>query len=100
MTRPTEAPIRLLLRPQEAANSLGVSLRCLMAWVAAGEVPAVRLGERCLRFSVEALKAWVASRSTWPTRISLGVEQSSSSSGILGAVGAGTANCAAGRASG
>jgi excisionase family DNA binding protein len=55
---------RLLLRPQEAANSLGVSLRSLMAWAAAGDVPVVRLGDRCLRFSVADLQVWIASRST------------------------------------
>ncbi len=55
---------RLLLRPQEAANSLGVSLRSLMGWAAAGEVPTVRLGDRCLRFAVADLETWIAARST------------------------------------
>ena len=62
---------RLLLRPQETANALGVSLRTVMDWVADGEIPVVRLGDRCLRFSVEALRQWVAARSTWPTAISV-----------------------------
>ncbi len=61
---PTPPALRLLLRPQEAANSLGVSLRSLMAWAAAGEVPVVRLGDRCLRFSVADLQVWIATRST------------------------------------
>ncbi|MGO9110465.1 MAG: helix-turn-helix transcriptional regulator [Thermoguttaceae bacterium] len=55
---------RLLLRPQEAANSLGVSLRSLMMWVADGSVPHVRLGNRCLRFSVVDLQSWIRERST------------------------------------
>lgn len=71
---------RLLLRPNEAAASLGVSLRTLMEWVAADAVPHVRLGKQpgkatsargsrrrqagsCLRFSPEALRAWIAFRS-------------------------------------
>ncbi len=63
------APDRILLRPQEAANALGVSLRCLMAWVSAGEIPVVRLGERVLRLPVDGLRAWVAQRTTWPTEL-------------------------------
>jgi excisionase family DNA binding protein len=55
---------RLLLRPQEAANSLGVSLRSLMAWASVGEIPVVRIGDRCLRFSVADLEAWIRERST------------------------------------
>jgi len=71
MSHTADSPVRLLLRPGEAANSLGVSLRCLMGWVAEGEIPVVRLGDRCLRFSVDSLRAWVASRSTWPTALSI-----------------------------
>ena len=61
---PAGNPDRLLLRPQEAANSLGVSLRTLMTWAATGSVPVVRLGERVLRFSTADLEAWIAARST------------------------------------
>ncbi len=64
---PTLPP--LLLRPQEAANSLGVSLRCLMGWVKAGEIPVTRIGERCLRFPLDGLRAWVATRTAWPTQL-------------------------------
>jgi excisionase family DNA binding protein len=98
MTRPANNTPRLLLRPSEAAEILGVSLRCLMAWVAAGEVPAVRLGERCLRFSVDALRAWVASRSTWPTALTgVGSAQQGETAGITGANGHGDASGAAKR---
>jgi excisionase family DNA binding protein len=55
---------RLLLRPREAAASLGVSLRTLMSMVAAGTIPAVRLHTRCLRFSPDALRQWIAERTT------------------------------------
>ena len=95
MIHPADSSSRILLRPSEAANALGVSLRCLMAWVKTGDIPVTRLGERCLRFSVDALKTWVASRSIWPTAItSLGVEQSAVSPGLSGAAG----NVAASRA--
>jgi excisionase family DNA binding protein len=49
-------PPRLLLRPQEAANALGVSLRTLMSLVTSGEVPHTRIGERNLRFPLEGLR--------------------------------------------
>jgi len=74
MTRPADNPVRLLLRPQEAANALGVSLRALMGWVSANEIPHVRLGARNLRFPVDALRTWVAGRTAWPTAVSLGAE--------------------------
>jgi excisionase family DNA binding protein len=53
---------RLLLRPAEAAEALGVSQRTLMSWVAAGQIPATRIGERCLRFSVDSLREWIVER--------------------------------------
>jgi hypothetical protein len=57
-----------------------------MSWVAAGEIPTVRLGERCLRFSVDDLRRWVASRSTWPTEMTIaGSESSAISTGVSGA---------------
>ena len=55
---------RLLLRPAEAAEALGISLRTLMTWVNAGAIPVTRLGERCLRFSVASLRDWIADRTT------------------------------------
>ena len=60
---------QLLLRPQEAANALGISLRTVMAMVGKNEIPFVRLGERNLRFPLEGLRHWVASRTTWPTEL-------------------------------
>ncbi len=62
---------RIALRPNEAARALGVSLRCLMQWAKDGEIPVTRLGERCLRFPVDGLKQWVASRTTWPTAVAI-----------------------------
>lgn len=61
---PAPAVPRLLLKPLEAANCLGVSLRTLMAWKDAGEIPFVMLSERVLRFAVADLEAWISERST------------------------------------
>lgn len=61
------SPPRIAMRPQEAANALGLSLRTLMDLVKNGEIPVTRLGERNLRFPVDGLRAWVATRTTWPT---------------------------------
>jgi excisionase family DNA binding protein len=66
---PEPSAPRLLLRPQECADALGVSLRSVMTMVANGEIPHTRIGERCLRFPVEGLRAWVARRTTWPTEL-------------------------------
>ena len=50
---------RLLLRPMEAAKSLGVSRSRIYELIASGELPGiVRLG-RSVRVSSEALRSWV-----------------------------------------
>jgi excisionase family DNA binding protein len=60
-----QAPVpRLLLRPQEAADALGVSLRTLMSLADSGDIPSTRIGTRNLRFSVQALEAWIASKTS------------------------------------
>jgi excisionase family DNA binding protein len=71
MTRTAAIPADpcLLLKPQQAANALGVSLRTLMGLVATNDVPHVRLGDRNLRFPLEGLRSWVNSRTTWPTTL-------------------------------
>ena len=50
---------RLLLRPCEAADALGISVRAVYYLVASGELPAVRLG-RATRFGLDDLRAVVA----------------------------------------
>ena len=57
-------PFRLLLRPQETANALGISLRGLMNMVDRGEIPFVRVGTRNLRFALADLHTWIRERST------------------------------------
>lgn len=50
-----------LLRPDEVARRLGVSRSWVYEAVAAGRLPAVRLGEGGpLRFSERELEGWIA----------------------------------------
>jgi excisionase family DNA binding protein len=56
---------RLLLRPAEAAEILGVSRSKLYELIAQGKIPSVRLDEgRLIRVPVAALKALVDSAGT------------------------------------
>ena len=50
---------RLLLRPAEAGEAIGVSRSKAYELIASGEIPSVRVGG-CVRVPVEALRAWVA----------------------------------------
>ncbi len=89
---------RLLLRPQEAADALGISLRTVMGMVASNEIPFTRIGERNLRFPVDGLRDWVAKRTSWPTELlPSGPEQTPESSRIS-ANGNGRAACGTARA--
>lgn len=59
------APVpRLLLKPVEAADSLGISLRTLMALANDGGIPVTRIGTRNLRFSTAALTEWIDSKTS------------------------------------
>jgi len=52
---------RLLLRPAEAAEVLGVSRSRAYELIAAGIIPAIRLDNgRSIRVPVQALRDWVA----------------------------------------
>ncbi len=54
------APPRLLLRPAEAAEALGVSEKTLWSLTAPrGPIRALRIGARSIRYSVSALQAWI-----------------------------------------
>lgn len=50
---------RLLLRPLEAAEALGISRAKAYELIAAGEIPSVKLGG-CVRVPVSALENWIA----------------------------------------
>ena len=52
---------KLLLRPNEAAELLGVGRSTIYALLASGDVPSVRVG-RSVRLPLEALRQWVAAR--------------------------------------
>ena len=55
---------RLLLKPMEAAESLGVSRSRIYELISSGQLPGcVRLG-RSIRVSSEALRAWVREQAT------------------------------------
>ena len=51
---------RLLVRPEEAAEVLGISRARLYELLAAGVIPSIRVG-RSRRVPADALRAWVAS---------------------------------------
>lgn len=57
---PTD-PLRLALRPREAAAAIGISPRKLWQMTASGEIPFTRMG-RCVRYPADLLKAWLADR--------------------------------------
>jgi excisionase family DNA binding protein len=46
---------RLLLRPREAADALGISERTLFTFTKAGRIPKVRIGTRGVRYAPEVL---------------------------------------------
>ena len=56
--RPTD---RLLLRPIEAAEMLGIGRSTMFAMIAKGEIPTVRFG-RAVRVPLAQLKAWLSKR--------------------------------------
>lgn len=50
---------RLMLRPVEAAEAIGVSRARCYELIARGEIPSVRIGST-VRIPVDALRAWIA----------------------------------------
>ena len=50
---------RLLLRPQEAGDALGVSRSKAYELIARGEIPSIRIGGS-VRVPLEALNAWIS----------------------------------------
>lgn len=57
-----EGPVRLALRPKEAAAALGISERMLWTMTKAKEVPHVRFG-RAVVYPVAKLQAWLSEKS-------------------------------------
>ncbi len=54
---------RLLLRPHEAGDALGVSRSKVYELIASGELPSIRLGGS-VRVPLEALHAWIGQQLT------------------------------------
>jgi excisionase family DNA binding protein len=50
---------KLLLRPVEAAEAIGISRSKIYELLASGDLPSVRIGTS-VRVPVEALRAWIA----------------------------------------
>jgi excisionase family DNA binding protein len=71
LSRPAE-PVRLLLRPREAAEALALSPRTLWTLTRRGEIPALRVPgrgkARSLRYSVADLQAWIDRQRTATVR--------------------------------
>jgi excisionase family DNA binding protein len=49
---------RLMLRPTEAADAIGVSRSKAYELIAAGEIPSVKVGG-CVRVPLQALRQWI-----------------------------------------
>lgn len=54
---------RILLRPAEAADVLGLGRSKVYELIASGELPSIRIG-KSVRIPVEALRQWVVARAT------------------------------------
>ncbi|MGE3273851.1 MAG: helix-turn-helix transcriptional regulator [Vicinamibacterales bacterium] len=62
---------RLMLRPVEAADAIGVSRSKVYELIAAGEIPSIRVGG-CVRVPVAALQEWIASQLVRGTEVDRG----------------------------
>ena len=56
--------VTALLEPEEAAKILAVHPRALLRWARRGELPAVWLSARVVRFDEADLARWIAARRT------------------------------------
>jgi excisionase family DNA binding protein len=52
---------RLMLRPTEAAEAIGIGRSKIYELLAGGDLPSVRIGGS-IRVPVDALRAWIAQR--------------------------------------
>lgn len=65
LTDPPAAPMRLALRPAEAAKALGVCTKTMDRLIAAGTVPSLRVGGLRL-IPVDGLRDWLRRKSEAP----------------------------------
>ena len=59
----------LLLRVSEAARLLSVSRAKAYEMIAAGELPSVRIGGKCIRVPARALEEWVEAQLDHPVDV-------------------------------
>lgn len=64
-------PTTLLVTPREASRLLSVSERTLYALVRRGELAAVRIGPRGIRYDVDDLRNWIRAAKVQPAAASL-----------------------------
>jgi len=57
--------LRLLLRPQDAANAMAISPRLLWTFTKNGAIPCVRIG-RSVRYDPQDLAHWIKQQKTLP----------------------------------
>jgi len=50
---------KLLIDISELSELTGIAAGTLYHWVSEGRVPCVRLSQRCLRFSLPAIREWL-----------------------------------------
>jgi len=58
----TESKERLLIDIRELSELTGISVGTLYHWTSERRIPCVRLSQRCLRFSLPAIREWLAAR--------------------------------------
>lgn len=58
MTQSPTSPVRLLLKPKEAATALAISERTLWQLTKDRAIPCLRVG-RAVRYDLSALQAWI-----------------------------------------
>jgi excisionase family DNA binding protein len=52
-----------LLKPREVAEMLGVSRQAVYSWIASGELPSVRVGQRAIRVDRDDLTLFLVASS-------------------------------------
>jgi len=53
-----------LLTGREVADRLGLSTKTVLRWAQTGELPAIRLSNRAIRFREDELDEWLRARAT------------------------------------
>ena len=56
----TESNEKLLIDIRELSRLTGLSVGTLYHWVSQRRIPCVRLSVRCVRFSIPAIREWLA----------------------------------------